>query len=231
MAGMRQAVIIAGGQATRMRPYSEDRPKAMVEIAGEPIVGRQLRWLQAAGVTDVVVSVGYRADVLTDYVEDGSPFGLRVSYAVEDEPLGRGGGLRLAAERRPFRGEGFYAVNGDVLADFSLLELAEAHRSSDCVATLALAPYKSNWGVVDLDGDLVSGFRQSPVLPYFINAGIYCMNPEMVELLPRKGDHEDSTFPQLAAAGMLKGFKIAGYWRGVDTVKDVLEATRELTPA
>jgi NDP-sugar pyrophosphorylase family protein len=96
------------------------------------------------------------------------------------------------------------------------------------IATVALAPYKSNWGVADLDGELIRGFTQSPILPYWINAGIYVFSPAIRGLLPDKGDHEDTTFPELARSGRLAGFRIDGYWRGIDTVKDVKESSAEL---
>jgi NDP-sugar pyrophosphorylase family protein len=80
-----------------MRPYTDDRPKAMAEVAGWPIVAHRLAWLRGHGVTEVVISVGYRAEVLQDYVQDGARFELHVRYAVEQEPLGRGGGLRFAS--------------------------------------------------------------------------------------------------------------------------------------
>src|SRR5688500_17814883 len=110
---MLQAVILAGGQATRMRPYTDDRPKAMVEVAGAPIVEHQIRWLAGNGVSDIVVSCGYRSDVLKDHLKDGATFGVGITYAVEDEPLGRGGGLKFAAKHLPRPGERWLALNGD----------------------------------------------------------------------------------------------------------------------
>lgn len=225
---MRQAVILAGGQATRMRPYTDDRPKAMVEVAGTPILEHQLRWLASSDVRTVVLSVGYRADVIREHVGTGSIFGLEVDYAIEDEPLGRGGGLRFAASKLPHPEEGWFGMNGDVIARFDLADLVAQHQRLSATATIALAPYRTTWGIAELDGDLVRGFVQSPRLPYWINAGIYCMSPEMTELLPAKGDHEDTTFPSLALAGKLGAFRIEGYWRGIDTVKDVKEASAEL---
>ena len=113
---MRQAVILAGGQATRLRPYTQDRPKAMVEVAGIPVCEHQLIWLAAAGVEQAVMSVGYRAEVIQDRIGDGSRLGIKVDYAVEETPLGRGGGMKLAAKQLPFKDEGWFAMNGDVLA-------------------------------------------------------------------------------------------------------------------
>ncbi len=225
---MDQAVILAGGQATRMRPYTDDRPKAMVEVAGVPIIEHQIRWLNVNGIKRIVISCGYKAEVLRGHLMDGSRWGVEIDYAVEDEPLGRGGGLKFAARKLPNREESWFALNGDVLAGFSLTEFLEHHRSLGTVATIALAPHRTTWGIADLDGDLIKGFIQSPELPYWINAGIYAMNPEIIEMLPDKGDHEDSTFPDLARDEKLGGYRIKGYWRGIDTVKDIKEATAEL---
>lgn len=226
--GVAQALILAGGQATRMRPYTEDAPKAMVPVGGVPIIAHQLLWLAENGIKRVVVSAGYKSEVIENYLGDGSRFGVEASYAIEDEPLGRGGGLKFAARSLPHPTAPFLALNGDVITRFPLALLTEHHARRSGLATIALAPYRSNWGVAELEDDLVRGFAQSPVLPYWINAGVYVLSPAVVELLPDKGDHEDSTFPELARSGRLIGFKINGYWRGIDTVKDVKEASVEL---
>jgi NDP-sugar pyrophosphorylase family protein len=225
---VRQAVILAGGKAERMRPYTEDRPKAMVEVAGTPIIEHQLRWLAANGVEDVVVSCGYRADVLEPYLNSLRDLDLYLIFAVEEKPLGRGGGLKLGARSLPHPKESWFGLNGDVITDLPLIQFAEHHARLGTKATVALAPYHSSWGVAELEGDLIRGFVQSPRLPYWINAGIYAMQPEIVGMLPEKGDHEDSLFPELAKAGKLGAFRIEGYWRGIDTVKDMNEATLEL---
>ena len=223
-----QAIILAGGKATRMRPYTDDRPKAMVEVDGVPILEHQLRWLIDNGVDRVVVSCGYKAEIIQDHLSSLGSLGIELTYAVEPEPLGRGGGLKFAAACLPGKRETFLALNGDVMADFAMSELLAHHRSEQALATVALAAFQTSWGVADLDGGLIRGFIQSPVLPYWINGGIYAIEPEVVPMLPGKGDHEDSTFPELARRGKLAGYKIQGYWRGIDTVKDVIEASKEL---
>lgn len=135
-----QALILAGGQATRMRPYTDDAPKAMVPVAGAPIVGHQLVWLAAHGVRDVVISGGYRHEMITDYVGDGSRFGLDVRYAIEDEPLGRGGGLKFAARRLADPARPFFVLNGDVISRFSLADFAAYHDDNAGAVTIALSP-------------------------------------------------------------------------------------------
>ena len=159
---------------------------------------------------------------------DGSRFSVHVVYAIETEPLGRGGGLKFAAGHLTRQSETFVALNGDIICRFSLRDMVAFHRRLAASATIALAPYRSSWGVVELDGDLITAFVQSPELPYWINAGVYVLGAETVERLPERGDHEDTTFPELAAAGRLAGFRVEGYWRGIDTLKDVTEAANDL---
>ncbi|GAA4909640.1 nucleotidyltransferase family protein [Streptomonospora salina] len=223
-----QAVILAGGQATRLRPYTDTRPKAMVEVADRPIIDYQLEWLVDYGVEHVVVSCGYKAEVLREHLE-GRSHGVETTLLVEDEPLGRGGALRYAASGLRAPDEPYYALNGDVLTWFPLDEFSAFHRGKGGAATLALAQYQTSWGIVDVTGDgAIEGFTQSPMLPFWINAGVYLFERAATELLPVTGDHESTTFPDLAAEGRLFGYRIDGFWRGVDTVKDVKEAGEEI---
>jgi NDP-sugar pyrophosphorylase family protein len=223
------ALIIAGGEGERLRPLTNDRPKNMVPVAGRPIVEHQLEWLRANGVTDVVFLCGYKADVLEEHIGDGSRFGVRALYSLEGEPLGRGGALRQGSELIPTSESEVIACNGDILTDQPLASLIEYHRANNATATVMLAPLRSPYGIVDVDdAGRISSFREKPVLPYWINAGIYVLARELFRMLPEKGDHETTTFPQLADTGRLYGFKSEAYWRPVDSMKDLAEATREL---
>jgi NDP-sugar pyrophosphorylase family protein len=224
-----QALILAGGQATRLRPYTDTRPKAMVEVAGRPIIDYQLEWLTSHGVEQVVVSCGYKAEVLREHL-GARVGGPETTLLVEDEPLGRGGALRYASTGLRDQNAPYFALNGDVLTWFPLEEMTEHHRERGGLATLALARFRTTWGIVDVDDqDRIEGFTQSPLLPVWINAGVYLFEPGITPLLPVKGDHESSTFPELAEEGRLSAYRIDGFWRGVDTVKDVKEAGEEIT--
>lgn len=225
---IRQAVILAGGQATRLRPYTDTRPKAMVEVADRPIIDYQLEWLARHGVEHVVVSCGYKAEVLRDHLSDRAQKPA-VTLLVEDEPLGRGGALRFAASGLKEPDAPYFALNGDVLTWFPLDEFTDYHRDKGGLITLALAQYRTSWGIVEVaDSGLIEGFTQSPLLPFWINAGVYIFEPGATPMLPVKGDHESSTFPDLAGQGKLFGYRIDGFWRGVDTVKDVKEASEQI---
>ena len=227
-----QAVILAGGKGSRLRPYTDTLPKTLIEIpgTGRPILGHQLDWLAEEGVTDVVVSCGHLAHVLEDWVA-GQDLPTRVQLVVESEPLGRGGGLRFAAQSLPRGDESWFATNGDVWTRFSLREMREFHDEREAVATLALACPRIPWGVVETDTfGHIRDFVEAPQVPWPINAGLYVFSPEFVFMLPERGDHERTTFPALAHDGRLAGFPIPSghYWRSIDTHKDIEEAAKEL---
>jgi NDP-sugar pyrophosphorylase family protein len=227
-----QAVVLAGGQGSRLRPYTDDRPKPMVEIpgTGTPIIGHQLAWLAEEGVTDVVVSCGHLADVLQKWL-DSADLPLSVRTVVETEPLGRGGGLKYAAAHLPHPDRPWYATNGDIWTRFSLRDMADFHTERDAVATLALARPRIPWGAVKTDGfGHITDFIEAPPTTYEVNAGVYVFSPEFTGLLPERGDHERTTFPHLARERRLAGFPIpqGAYWRAIDTAKDLTEAAKEL---
>ncbi|MFC5906040.1 nucleotidyltransferase family protein [Streptacidiphilus monticola] len=230
-----QAVILAGGQGSRLRPYTDTRPKPMIEIPGTgvPIIGHQLQWLAEHGVTDVVISCGYLADVLQDWLKTAD-LPVAVTTVVETEPLGRGGGLKFAASSLPRHDEPWYATNGDIWTRFNLRRMAAFHDERAAAATLALARPRLPWGTVDVDQfGTINDFIESPPSPYLINAGVYVFSAEFTAMLPDLGDHERSTFPRLARERRLAGYELPQgvYWRAIDTAKDLNEAAKELAAA
>lgn len=227
-----QAVILAGGKGSRLRPYTDSLPKPLIEIpgTGHPILYHQITWLAEEGVTDVVISCGHLANVLREWVAS-TPLPVRIQTVIEVEPLGRGGGLKFGAASLPRPDRPWYATNGDVWTRFSLREMADFHQERNAKATLALSRPRIPWGVVEVDefGHVVD-FVEAPPTPWPINAGLYVFSPELTPLLPDIGDHERTTFPALARNGELAGFPIpeGAYWRAIDTAKDLEVAAREL---
>jgi NDP-sugar pyrophosphorylase family protein len=150
--------------------------------------------------------------------------GAEVVPVGEPEPLGRGGGLRLAASRRKETGR-VLAMNGDELLDVDFPTLLAEHDASAAAATIVCAQVRSPFGVVDLHEDgTVTGFREAPLLEEWVNSGVYVLGDEALERLPEKGDHEQTTFPELAAEGRLRGFRHRGVWLTVNTPKDLRNA-------
>ena len=217
-----EAIILAGGQATRLGGAARGNPKALVPIAGHPLAEYQVSQLARAGVDRVIVSCGAGQGALFEAKLSG--LGAEIVAVAEPEPLGRGGGLRFAAHHREESGP-VYAFNGDELHDVDLRALLEAHEEQGGAATIVVAPLQSQFGVVELaDGDRISGFREAPKLPHWVNAGIYVLDDEALERLPERGDHEQSTFPELAEEGKLFAFRHEGLWITVNTPKDLQRA-------
>ena len=188
-------------------------------IAGRPLAAYQLALLTKAGVERVIVSCAAGQEEAFGRELDG--YGVEVVTVGEDEPLGRGGGLRLAARARESEGP-FYALNGDELFDVELADLFAAHERLGGAATITVAPLKSHLGVVEVDDeDIVRGFREAPRLPYWVNTGLYVLEDEAAARLPERGDHEASTFPELAAEERLRAFRHEGLWLTVNTPKDL----------
>jgi len=214
-----EAIVLAGGKAERLGDAAEGRPKALVRIGGRPLAAYQLALLAQAGVDRVLVSCA--AGQEETFERELGGLGPEIVPVGEPEPLGRGGGLRLAAAARRESGSVF-ALNGDELFDVDLTTMLDAHRARGGAATILVAPLMSNLGVVDLDDqDVITGFREAPRLPYWVNAGIYVLEEEAIERLPERGDHEATTFPELAEEGRLRAFRHEGLWLTVNTPKDL----------
>ncbi len=224
-----KAIILAGGKGERLRPYTNDRPKGMVEVLGVPILAYQVRWLQANGIDGVLFSCGYHHEVIREYFGDGSRWGVLCQYIVEETPLGRGGGMKLAFSQLAPEDDPVVVTNGDVITNFPLRDMIAEHRACGALGTIYLAPYFSPFGIVDVDEqDHVRGFREKPELPYWINGGVYVFSRSIEAFLPDKGDHEVETFPVLVRREQLRAFCSRAYWQSVDTVKDLSVTSREL---
>jgi NDP-sugar pyrophosphorylase family protein len=216
-----EAIILAGGKAERLGEAALGRPKALIPVGGRPLAAYQVALLREAGVDRVIIScLGGQEEF---FESELAGFGVEIVTAPEPEPLGRGGGLRFAARAREEEGDVF-ALNGDELLDLDLRALLALHGGKEAAATIAVVPLRSAFGVVDLDDDLVAAFREAPILPYWVSCGVYVLGEEAIERLPERGDHEHTTFPELAAEGKLAAFRHEGTWLTVNTPKDLRAA-------
>ena len=214
-----EALVLAGGKAERLGDAAQGLPKPLVPVAGFPLVEYGVARLVEAGVSRVIVAC--RAGQEAAFENALSALDAEIDAVGEPEPLGRGGGLRLAASRRREDGA-CLALNGDELLDVDFRALLEEHERTGAAATIVVAQVRSPFGVVDLEPDgRVSGFREAPLLDHWVNSGVYALGDEALERLPERGDHEQSTFPELAAEGKLRGYRHDGVWLTVNTPKDL----------
>jgi NDP-sugar pyrophosphorylase family protein len=220
-----EAIILAGGKAERLGDAARGRPKALVEIAGRPLVAHQVEQLAAVGVERVIVSCAAGQEETFETALGG--IGPEIVAVGEPEPMGRGGGIRFAAQARRESGD-VYTLNGDELIDVDLKQLWAVQASNDRAATITVVQVRSPFGVVDLDNDVVTGFREAPKLDDWVSCGIYVLGEEALARLPERGDHEMSTFPELAAEGRLYAHRHEGVWLTVNTPKDLRVAEEYL---
>jgi NDP-sugar pyrophosphorylase family protein len=218
-----EALLLAGGKAERLGEAAQGLPKPLVPVAGFPLAEYSVARLVDAGVTRVIVAC--RAGQEEAFVNALAGLGAEIEPVGEPEPLGRGGGLRLAASKRREQGT-VLALNGDELLDVDFAALLVEHERSNAAATIVVAQVHSPFGVVDLDGDgRITGFREAPLLEEWVNTGVYALGEEALARLPERGDHEQSTFPELAREDKLHGYRHEGVWLTVNTPKDLRRAT------
>jgi NDP-sugar pyrophosphorylase family protein len=221
-----EAIILAGGKAERLGDAAGGRPKSLVEVAGKPLAAYQVGRLARAGVTRVIFACAAGEGPKFTELLDG--LGPEIVAVEEPERLGRGGGIKFAARQRQESGE-VLALTGDELVDVDFGGLLAAHRSGGALATIAVAQPTSQFGLVQVDeGDVVRGFEEAGRVPYWVNCGNYVLSEEAIARFPDKGDHESSTFPELAAEGQLRAYRHEGLWLTVNTPKELRIAQEQV---
>ena len=218
-----RAVVLVGGFGTRLRPLTFTTPKPMLPVGNRPIIENLVTMLSQAGVSEVVLALGFKPEPFMAAFPDGHCAGVALHYAVEPEPLDTGGAIRFAAEHAGVD-DTFVVVNGDVLTDLDVSRLIDFHRSTGAEATIHLTPVDdpSAYGVVELDDEgHVRRFVEKPAPgtspSNLINAGTYVFEPSVLSRIPtgRKVSIERETFPMLVESGSLYALSTDDYW--IDT--------------
>lgn len=227
-----KAVVLVGGTGTRLRPLTLTVPKQVLPIVEVPMIERVLTYLESHGVDEVVLSLGYLSDAFEALFPDGTAGGVRLTYAVEPEPLDTAGAVRFAA-RYAGIDDPFLVVNGDILTDLDVTAMVAFHVERKAQASISLAKVAdpSAFGLVPIDGEgKVIAFVEKPapgaVGPSLINAGTYVLEPSVLDHIPegRRVSIEREVFPVLATSGTLYGFHSADYWTDTGTPLQYLEA-------
>ena len=205
-----EIVILAGGQAKRLRPITDGMPKCMVPINGKPTLQYHLDFIKKYKAVDrIILACGYRWERIKEH------YGDSFIYSVEDEPRGTAGGLRLALDH--VEGDEFLVLNADDINNVDINRLINMGSNSTVICR-----FKSQFGIVDVEGPLIKKFREKPLLPYWANMGMHIFSKKVK--LPEKGSLEQDVLPKLAAKGQLKAYKHTGYWVTINTLKELEEA-------
>jgi len=224
-----KSVILAGGLGKRLKPLTDKIPKALLPVAGRSILEWQIVWLRHYGFRDIILCVGYLWEEVKNKIQDGSEYGVEITYVVESETLGTGGAL-MNAKKELEDVEKFMVINGDILTNIDLIEFSRCAVGD--VGTIGLVPLPSPFGIVDYDKDTlkIKSFIEKPrIKDYWINAGVYIFRNEVFRYLPRKGDIERTAFPKLAGECKLNAVTFPQvYWTSIDSHKDLEEASKSI---
>ena len=230
-----QAIVLVGGEGTRLRPLTESVPKPALTLVDRPFLAYVIEWLAGHGVEEVVLACGFLPDVLREALGDGELAGVRIRYVVEPDPLGTAGAIRFAADRLGDTLEDrFLALNGDVLTDLDLTALLRAHEERDARATIALhaVPDSAAYGLVDTDeaGEVLEFLEKTgEQAPGEVNAGMYVLERSVLDLIPpgESTSIEREVFPRLVGNG-LRALRLDSYWMDIGTPERYLQASWDI---
>ena len=231
-----KAVVMAGGEGTRLRPMTANQPKPLLPVVNKPIMEHVLRLLKRHGFTETVVTVQFLAALVRNYFGDGEEIGMALSYATEEMPLGTAGSVKNAQEA--LRDERFLVISGDALTDIDLTDLVRFHKENGALVTIGLkrVPNPLEFGIIIIDDDgRVQRFLEKPtwgqVFSDTANTGIYVMEPEVLDHVAagEPVDWSGDVFPKLLAEGApLYGYVADGYWEDVGTHESYLKAQADM---
>lgn len=222
-----RAVVMAGGMGTRLAPLTRETPKPMLPVGDRPLMERLVGSLRDAGIVKMHVTTHFRPEKIREHFGDGGAHGIELSYVTEDEPLGTAGSLRLVTPGP----EPLVVVNGDILTTVNFRALIRYHQDSGALLTIGLRSYEVSvpYGVVESEGSRVVRIAEKPVYRYFVNAGIYVVEPAAIRHIPegRRFDMTDLIDRLLAAGESVASFPLREYWLDIGRPEDYERAQRD----
>jgi len=223
-----KAVVLAGGKGARLSPYTKILPKPLMPIGDMPILEVMLLQMKAAGINDVVLTVGHLSELLRAFFQDGSQLGMHITYSSEKFPLGTAGPIALVDGLDTT----FLVTNGDVLTTLNLCELMRFHRENKAIATIAVhhREAKIDLGVIQWNGACeVKGYIEKPTYDYTVSMGIYVFEPDVLAYIPHEQylDFPDLVKKLIAAGEKVVGYKFDGYWEDLGRPDDYERASRD----
>lgn len=225
-----QAVIMAGGFGTRLRPLTDDTPKPMLPIGGKPLMERTIRQLEQAGIRRINVTTHYLPEKITQHFGTGQDFGVDLNYVSEDRPLGTAGALRLISDQVD---EPLLVMNGDILTNVDFRSLSKFHREHEAALTVGVRQYDTQvpYGVIKAENGYVKALEEKPSFSFLVNAGIYLLEPSVLPLIPLgvKYDMTDLIEDLIKEGQTVVGFPIMEYWLDIGKHDDFEQAQSDVS--
>ena len=222
-------VLMVGGLGTRLRPLTENTPKPMLEVGGKPILLTIVEGFVKSGFTNITMCLGYKSNVIQDFFQDGSKFGVEIEYISEDKEMGTVGALTLLKQKPK---EAFFVMNGDLLTNFNYEQMLEFHESHNSKATMCVREYDFQvpYGVVNINNEDIVSIEEKPVHSFFVNAGIYLLEPECIDLIPNDEFYDMPTLIEKIIASKRKvvSFPVREYWLDVGRMDEFKKANQDI---
>lgn len=211
-----------------MRPLTEDIPKCMIPLHGKPLLYWTLNWLKGYGFQHIILGVAYRKEVIIKYIKE-NPMDIVIDFSEHTVEGETGEGFRLMIERY-VNDDNFLAMNGDEFTNLNLQKFVKFHLRHKPVATIAVSPMQSPFGILEIDGDNIVGFKEKPILEdKLVSIGVYVFNHAILGYLPMRGSIERTAFPLLAKNRLLKAYRLGENerWLTINSIKELSVAEKE----
>ena len=217
-----KAIILAGGRGKRLRPITDYIPKPLVPLNNIPIIEWQIKYLKEYGIKEIIICTGYKAKMIENFLAMKNNLGVKIKFSIEKTPLGTGGAIKQAG--LSIKDKSFFVLNGDTITNINLNQLAKKQNS---IASIEL---KTKFGIIETKDDKITKFKEKKEIPnVWMNAGIYHLQKEILQDLPKKGDIEKTVFSDYAKNGKLTTVKFKNVmWYSIDSFKDIEECSLDL---
>lgn len=217
-----QAIILAGGLGSRLKPITDYVPKPLIPINNIPLIEYQIRQLRKFKINQFVICTGYKTDQIQNYLKHKNNFDSKIQYSIEKTPLGTGGAIKKAAKM--IKDKSFLVLNGDIISTIDVRKLY-SHKNA-----IALIELRTKFGTVDLDDSKITRFQEKkPLTNIWMNAGIYHLSKDIIPFLPSKGAIEETAFRRFAKDGKLTGIRFKdAFWHSIDSHKDLDDCSKAL---
>jgi len=217
-----KAIILAGGRGKRLRPITDKIPKPLIPINNKPLIERTIKYLKKYGITDIIISSGYKSDLIEKFLKKKKNFGCNIIFSIEKTPLGTGGAIKKALK---FVDEkSFVVLNGDIVTNINLKKILKKPN------TIAANELKTKFGTMDIKNNKILKFNEKKdVNNVWMNPGIYHLSKDIEKLIPRKGSLEGIVFPKMTRKKTLETVKFKNVlWFSIDSHKDIEECSKEI---
>ncbi|WP_027624884.1 nucleotidyltransferase family protein [Clostridium lundense] len=222
-------VIMAGGLGTRLEHLTKEIPKPMLRVGQDPMLQHIISNFKQYGYNNILISVNYKAEIIENYFQDGFAYGVKINYIKENKRLGTAGGIKLAED---YLDKPFFVINGDIFTNLNVQNMMEFHKNSEFDITVGVRKHTFHipYGVIDAENNLINSVKEKPSIDYLINAGVYCINPDLIKYIPKDTYFEITDLINICIKNGFKigSYEIKEYWMDIGKIEDYNKVNEDI---